>query len=120
MSDLLVRAVRDERTERPPVRLMRQAGRYIPLLPWKLFEPDGLLMFSDILTVIDLRTFVTGGFCSLMLANQGADVIKIERLDIGDDNRHSGPPFVGDELSLQLTTNHIFGIWGLRTMSANI
>jgi uroporphyrinogen decarboxylase len=78
MSDLLVRAARGERTERPPVWLMRQAGRYIPeyreiredytfreaistpevaeritLLPWERFEPDGLVMFSDILTVLE-------------------------------------------------------------------
>lgn len=52
---------------------------------------DGLL--GDI-TVIDLTTFVTGGFATLMLANQGAEVIKVERPDVGDDNRHSGPPFV--------------------------
>lgn len=52
---------------------------------------DGLL--ADI-TVLDLTTFVTGGFATLMLANQGAEVIKVERPEIGDDNRHSGPPFV--------------------------
>ncbi len=46
------------------------------------------------ITVIDLTTFVTGGFCTLMLANQGAEVIKIERPGAGDDNRHSGPPFI--------------------------
>lgn len=45
-------------------------------------------------TVLDLTTFVTGGFATLMLANQGADVIKIERPGVGDDNRYSGPPFV--------------------------
>jgi crotonobetainyl-CoA:carnitine CoA-transferase CaiB-like acyl-CoA transferase len=44
--------------------------------------------------VLDLSTFVTGGFCSLMLANQGAEVVKVERPEVGDDNRHSGPPFV--------------------------
>lgn len=48
----------------------------------------------DGINVLDLSTFVTGGFCSLMLANQGADVVKIERPDIGDDIRHSGPPFI--------------------------
>jgi crotonobetainyl-CoA:carnitine CoA-transferase CaiB-like acyl-CoA transferase len=48
----------------------------------------------DGITVLDLTTFVTGGFATLMLANQGADVIKVERPHIGDDNRHSGPPFV--------------------------
>ena len=53
--------------------------------------------FLDGVTVVDLTTFVTGGFASLMLANQGADVIKVERPGAGDDNRHSGPPFVEPE-----------------------
>ena len=48
-------------------------------------------------TVLDLTTFVTGGFCSLALANQGAEVIKVERPNVGDDNRYSGPPFVESE-----------------------
>ncbi|AHG01222.1 CoA transferase (plasmid) [Halostagnicola larsenii XH-48] len=51
----------------------------------------------DGVRVLDLTTFVTGGFCSLMLANQGAEVIKVERPEVGDDNRHSGPPFVDGE-----------------------
>jgi crotonobetainyl-CoA:carnitine CoA-transferase CaiB-like acyl-CoA transferase len=46
------------------------------------------------ITVVDLSTFVTGGFATLMLANQGAEVIKVERPEVGDDSRHSGPPFV--------------------------
>jgi uroporphyrinogen decarboxylase len=78
MDHLLVRAARGERTERPPVWLMRQAGRHIPeyrdlreqysfleaiknpevaaeitLLPWEYYRPDGVVMFSDILTVLE-------------------------------------------------------------------
>lgn len=59
-------------------------------------EEGGIL---DGIRVLDLSTFVTGGFASLMLANQGAEVIKIERPEIGDANRHSGPPFVETESS---------------------
>ncbi|WP_251343630.1 CaiB/BaiF CoA transferase family protein [Haloplanus halophilus] len=51
----------------------------------------------DDVTVVDLTTFVTGGFATLMLANQGAEVIKVERPGLGDDNRHSGPPFVSPD-----------------------
>ncbi|WP_254546735.1 CaiB/BaiF CoA transferase family protein [Halomarina pelagica] len=51
----------------------------------------------DGITVVDLSTFVTGGFATAMLANQGAEVIKVERPGAGDDSRHSGPPFVPAE-----------------------
>ncbi|GAB6859977.1 CaiB/BaiF CoA transferase family protein [Haloplanus litoreus] len=56
-------------------------------------DADADRILEDI-TVVDLTTFVTGGFATLMLANQGAEVIKVERPELGDDNRHSGPPFV--------------------------
>ncbi len=52
---------------------------------------DGVL---EGVRVVDLTTFVTGGFATTMLANQGAEVIKVERPGVGDDSRHSGPPFV--------------------------
>jgi len=48
----------------------------------------------DGIRVVDLSTFVTGGFATTMLTNQGAEVIKVERPGAGDDARHSGPPFV--------------------------
>lgn len=60
----------------------------------------------DDITVLDLTTFVTGGFCSLMLANQGAEVIKVERPEAGDDIRHSGPPFVDEESPYFWTVNY--------------
>ncbi|MEM1370421.1 MAG: uroporphyrinogen decarboxylase [Cyanobacteria bacterium P01_H01_bin.15] len=72
----LLRAARGEELSRPPVWMMRQAGRYmkvyrdlrerypsfrdrsenpdlaieISLQPWRAFKPDGVIMFSDILT----------------------------------------------------------------------
>jgi len=69
----------------------------------------------DGVTVVDLSTFVTGGFCSLMLANQGADVIKVERPEVGDDNRHSGPPFVDGESPYFWTVNY-----GKRSVELNL
>jgi uroporphyrinogen decarboxylase len=78
MNDLLLRAARGERTERPPVWLMRQAGRHLPeyrelraehsfreaittpevaaeitLQPWERYRPDGLVIFSDILCALE-------------------------------------------------------------------
>ena len=73
---LLLKAARGEAVSRPPVWMMRQAGRYmksyqdlskkypgfrersenpdlaieISLQPWHAFQPDGVIMFSDILT----------------------------------------------------------------------
>jgi crotonobetainyl-CoA:carnitine CoA-transferase CaiB-like acyl-CoA transferase len=66
---------------------------------------DEKRLFEGI-TVLDLSTFVTGGFCSLMLANQGAEVIKVERPGVGDDIRHSGPPFVDGESPYFWTVNY--------------
>ena len=65
---------------------------------------DGKIL--DGITVVDLTTFVTGGFASLMLANQGAEVIKVERPGAGDDNRHSGPPFIDGESPYFWTVNY--------------
>ena len=59
--------------------------------------PAGGGKILDAVTVLDLSTFVTGGFCSAMLANQGAEVVKIEQPGYGDAVRHSGPPFIKGE-----------------------
>lgn len=77
MHELFARALRGERTERPPVWLMRQAGRYLPryrelradrsfreavtdpaiaeeisLLPYDRFGVDAVVMFADILEIL--------------------------------------------------------------------
>jgi uroporphyrinogen decarboxylase len=72
----LLRVARGEKLDRPPVWMMRQAGRYmkayrdlrekypsfrerseipevaieVSLQPWRAFEPDGVILFSDIVT----------------------------------------------------------------------
>ena len=78
MTTLFERAVAGESLERPPVWMMRQAGRYLPeyralreeysfleaistpeiaaeisLQPYERFQPDGVVMYSDILTVLE-------------------------------------------------------------------
>lgn len=46
------------------------------------------------LRVIDLSRALAGPYATLMLADAGADVIKVERSDGGDDTRAWGPPFL--------------------------
>ena len=71
--------------------------------------------------VLDLSRVLAGPWCTQILADLGADVIKIERPGSGDDTRQWGPPFVsvdggGNEESLYfLATNR-----GKRSMTLNL
>jgi crotonobetainyl-CoA:carnitine CoA-transferase CaiB-like acyl-CoA transferase len=59
----------------------------------------------DNVVVLDLTRILTGPYCTMMLADFGADVIKIEP-PRGDDTRRWGPPFVeGGESAYYLSVN---------------
>ncbi len=55
--------------------------------------------------VLDLTRALAGPFCTLMLGDNGADVIKIEIPGTGDDTRGWGPPFIQEESAYFLSIN---------------
>ena len=55
--------------------------------------------------VLDLTRALAGPFCTLMLGDYGADVVKIELPGTGDDTRSWGPPFIGEESAYFLSIN---------------
>ena len=57
------------------------------------------------LKVVDLTHVMAGPTCTLMLADMGAEVIKIEKTPKGDDTRYSVPPKIGDEAASFLMMN---------------
>lgn len=59
----------------------------------------------DGVRVLDLTRVMTGPYCTMMLGDMGADVIKIEQPGKGDDTRPWGPPFLGSESAYFLSVN---------------
>jgi crotonobetainyl-CoA:carnitine CoA-transferase CaiB-like acyl-CoA transferase len=55
--------------------------------------------------VLDLSRVLAGPYCTMVLADLGADVIKIERPQGGDETRTWGPPFAGGEAAYYLSVN---------------
>jgi formyl-CoA transferase len=59
----------------------------------------------DGIRVADFTQALSGPYCTMLLADLGADVVKVEMPGRGDDSRHWGPPFVGDTAAYFLAAN---------------
>ena len=57
------------------------------------------------ITVIDFTQALAGPYCTMLLGDLGADVIKIERPGVGDQSRGWGPPFLEGESAYFLSCN---------------
>ena len=55
--------------------------------------------------VVDVTTSIAGPCCAEILAALGAEVVKVERPDTGDDGRAWGPPFWNGESAMFLSVN---------------
>ncbi len=61
-------------------------------------------VLSDII-VIDLSRVLAGPYCTMILGDLGATVIKVEQPGKGDDTRHFGPPYIAGESAYYLGLN---------------
>jgi formyl-CoA transferase len=59
----------------------------------------------DDIRVIDLTRVLAGPYCTMLLADLGAEVIKVEQPGRGDDTRQWGPPFAAGESAYYLSIN---------------
>ena len=57
------------------------------------------------MTVLDFTQIMAGPFCTMLLADMGADVVKVEKPGGGDDTRRMGPPFLNGESAAFLGIN---------------
>jgi len=57
------------------------------------------------LTILDLSRVLSGPYCTMLAADMGARVIKIEHPERGDDTRAWGPPFLEGESAYYLSIN---------------
>lgn len=74
----------------------KAGARQLPVQALADSDADGFAHLSGTV-VIDLTTSVAGPYATMLLADFGATVIKIERVGGGDDARHWGPPFLDGE-----------------------
>ncbi|MBT5948152.1 MAG: CoA transferase, partial [Nitrospinaceae bacterium] len=55
--------------------------------------------------VLDLTRILSGPYCTMMLGDMGADVIKVENPNGGDDTRGWGPPFLNGVSTYYISVN---------------
>ena len=55
--------------------------------------------------ILDLTRVLSGPYCTMLLGDLGAEVIKVERPGEGDDTRAFAPPFQGDQAAYFLSIN---------------
>lgn len=55
--------------------------------------------------VLDLSRVLAGPYCTMVLGDLGAEIIKVEQPGTGDDTRHWGPPWAGGESAYYLCVN---------------
>jgi formyl-CoA transferase/CoA:oxalate CoA-transferase len=65
--------------------------------------------------ILDMSSYLAGPYCSMILADLGADVIKVEQPETGDGSRQWGPPFIEGESAYFLSINR-----NKRSMTLNL
>jgi formyl-CoA transferase len=67
-------------------------------------QPASNALLADI-RILDLSRILAGPYCTMVLADYGADVIKVEEPGVGDGTRGWGPPWLGDQSAYFLAAN---------------
>lgn len=64
-----------------------------------------MAMALENIKIVDLSRVLAGPFCTMILGDLGADVIKVEHVESGDETRGWGPPFLSGESAYYLCAN---------------
>ncbi len=64
-----------------------------------------MMLFLEGVRVLEVCQFMSGPYCCMLMADEGAEVIKIERPGEGDETRRQGPPFLAGEGIYYMSVN---------------